>query len=226
MSAEKFNLFAFTGKMKVLHLSWMAFFITFMVWFNHAPLLVFMIEAFDMSSQQVKALMILNVALTIPARIVIGILVDDGIVIGENIYHHYYDLGKSKIRAAIDGTMEVIPPIVSAILTTIIAFSTFFFVDGRIGSFFGEVSTIVIDAKGYPQGKIEKIELREGKFYYSDLGAAKKIEGAVVAIEEEAEERAGGEERARKRDGRGRDRHLYFIQSVVWRQTGRQACLF
>jgi multidrug efflux pump subunit AcrB len=76
--------------------------------------------------------------------IVIGILVDDGIVIGENIYHHYYDKGKSKIRAAIDGTMEVIPPIISAILTTIIAFSTFFFVDGRIGSFFGEVSTIVI----------------------------------------------------------------------------------
>ena len=76
--------------------------------------------------------------------IVIGILVDDGIVIGENIYHHYYDLGKSKIKAAIDGTMEVIPPIVSAILTTIIAFSTFFFVDGNIGSFFSEVSTIVL----------------------------------------------------------------------------------
>ncbi len=76
--------------------------------------------------------------------IVIGILVDDAIVIGENIYHHYYDLGKSKINAAIDGTMEVIPPIVSAILTTVIAFSTFFFVDGRIGSFFGEVSTVVI----------------------------------------------------------------------------------
>lgn len=76
--------------------------------------------------------------------IVIGILVDDGIVIGENIYHHYYDLGKSKIQAAIDGTMEVVPPIISAILTTIIAFSTFFFVDGRIGTFFGEVSTIVL----------------------------------------------------------------------------------
>lgn len=76
--------------------------------------------------------------------IVIGILVDDGIVIGENIYHHYYDLGKSKFQAAIDGTIEVIPPILSAILTTIIAFSTFFFVDGRIGSFFGEVSTVVL----------------------------------------------------------------------------------
>jgi len=76
--------------------------------------------------------------------IVIGILVDDGIVIGENIYHHYYDKGKTRIRAAIDGTLEVIPPIVSAILTTIIAFSTFFFLDGRIGNFFGEISTVVI----------------------------------------------------------------------------------
>ncbi|MFK5958852.1 MAG: efflux RND transporter permease subunit [Lutibacter sp.] len=75
--------------------------------------------------------------------IVIGILVDDGIVIGENIYHHY-EKGKTPIQAAIDGTLEVIPPIVSAILTTIIAFSTFFFLDGRIGNFFSEVSLIVM----------------------------------------------------------------------------------
>ncbi len=75
--------------------------------------------------------------------IVIGILVDDGIVIAENIYHHY-EMGKSRIRAAIDGTMEVIPPIVSAILTTVLAFSTFLFLDGRIGDFFGEVSVVVI----------------------------------------------------------------------------------
>ena len=75
--------------------------------------------------------------------IVIGILVDDGIVIAENIYHHY-ELGKKPIRAAIDGTMEVIPPIISAILTTIVAFSTFFFLDGRIGNFFSEVSTVVM----------------------------------------------------------------------------------
>lgn len=76
--------------------------------------------------------------------IVVGILVDDGIVIGENIYQHYYDKGKPPIRAAIDGTLEVLPPIVSAILTTLIAFATFFFLNGRIGQFFGEVSTIVI----------------------------------------------------------------------------------
>ena len=75
--------------------------------------------------------------------IVIGILVDDGIVIGENIYQHY-EKGKSPIQAAIDGTLEVIPPIVSAILTTMIAFSTFYFLDGRMGDFFSEVSTVVI----------------------------------------------------------------------------------
>ncbi|OIQ30428.1 MAG: RND transporter [Bacteroidetes bacterium MedPE-SWsnd-G2] len=74
--------------------------------------------------------------------IVIGILVDDGIVIGENIYHHY-EKGKSPVRAAIDGTMEVMPPVISALLTTMIAFATFFFLDGRIGDFFKEVSTVV-----------------------------------------------------------------------------------
>ncbi|WP_025743047.1 efflux RND transporter permease subunit [Aquimarina pacifica] len=75
--------------------------------------------------------------------IVIGILVDDGIVIAENIYQHY-EKGKPPIQAAIDGTLEVIPPIVSAIITTILAFSTFLFLEGRIGNFFSEVSTIVI----------------------------------------------------------------------------------
>ena len=75
--------------------------------------------------------------------IVIGILVDDGIVIAENIYQHY-ERGKSPIQAAIDGTMEVIPPIVSAIITTLLAFSIFLFLDGQIGEFFGEVSVIVI----------------------------------------------------------------------------------
>ena len=75
--------------------------------------------------------------------IVIGILVDDGIVIGENIYHHY-EKGKSPVQAAIDGTLEVIPPIISAILTTMLAFSIFFFLEGGIGDFFKEVSTVVI----------------------------------------------------------------------------------
>ena len=75
--------------------------------------------------------------------IVVGILVDDGIVVGENIYQHY-EKGKSPIQAAIDGTMEVIPPVVSAIITTLLAFSLFLFLDSRIGEFFGEVSIIVM----------------------------------------------------------------------------------
>jgi multidrug efflux pump subunit AcrB len=75
--------------------------------------------------------------------IVIGILVDDGIVIAENIFHHH-EKGKGRIQAAIDGTMEVLPAITSAILTTLVAFSTFFFLDGRIGEFFSEVSLVVI----------------------------------------------------------------------------------
>lgn len=73
----KLNLFNFGDpKIKTLHITWFAFFLTFVVWFSHAPLLVFIKEAFDLSTAQVKALLILNVALTIPARIAIGILVD------------------------------------------------------------------------------------------------------------------------------------------------------
>jgi len=75
--------------------------------------------------------------------VVIGILVDDGIVIAENIYHHY-EKGKNPIRAAIDGTMEVLPAIISAVLTTIIAFSIFFYLDGRIGEYFSELGFVVI----------------------------------------------------------------------------------
>ena len=77
MSKAKLNLLDVSNpSIKTLHITWFAFFLTFMMWFSHAPMLVFIKEAFDLSSQQVKALMILNVAMTIPARIVIGILVD------------------------------------------------------------------------------------------------------------------------------------------------------
>jgi multidrug efflux pump subunit AcrB len=75
--------------------------------------------------------------------IVVGILVDDGIVIAENIFQHH-EMGKDRITAAIDGTMEVIPAVASSVLTTLVAFATFFFLDGRIGEFFGEVSIVVI----------------------------------------------------------------------------------
>ena len=77
MSADKLNLFNFSApRIRLLHLSWVAFFITFVVWFSHAPLMGHLREAFDLTTEQVKALLILNVALTIPARVIIGSLVD------------------------------------------------------------------------------------------------------------------------------------------------------
>ncbi len=75
--------------------------------------------------------------------IVLGILVDDAIVIAENIFHHY-EKGKSALRAAVDGTLEVITAVLSAVFTTIIAFSFFFMVDGRAGDFFSELAFVVI----------------------------------------------------------------------------------
>ena len=61
--------------------------------------------------------------------LVVGILVDDGIVIAENIYTHY-EKGKTARRAAIDGTMEVLTSVFSSVLTTIVAFSILLFVEG------------------------------------------------------------------------------------------------
>jgi multidrug efflux pump subunit AcrB len=75
--------------------------------------------------------------------VVIGILVDDGIVIAENIYQHY-ERGEKPMDAALNGTLEVLPAVFSAIITTVIAFSTFFFIDGRLGDFFQEMAIVVI----------------------------------------------------------------------------------
>lgn len=77
MSETKLNLLDFSNSsIKTLHTAWFAFFLTFVMWFSHAPMKPFIMAAFDMSNAQWKALLILNVALTIPARIVVGIMVD------------------------------------------------------------------------------------------------------------------------------------------------------
>ncbi|GLP99594.1 MFS transporter [Methylophaga thalassica] len=76
MSNNKLNLLSFKDNIRTLHLTWIAFFISFVVWFNHAPLLMAIRDTLGLDNQQIKTLLILNVALTIPARIVIGMLVD------------------------------------------------------------------------------------------------------------------------------------------------------
>ena len=64
------------NQQKVLHLTWFAFFLTFFAWFNLAPFNSTLILVLGFSEAQIKILMIANVALTIPARIFIGPLVD------------------------------------------------------------------------------------------------------------------------------------------------------
>lgn len=75
--------------------------------------------------------------------VVIGILVDDGIVIAENIYQKY-EKGDPPMKAALEGTMEVLPAVFSAILTTVIAFCSFFMIEGSLGDIFRELSIVVI----------------------------------------------------------------------------------
>jgi len=74
--------------------------------------------------------------------LVIGILVDDGIVFGENIYQHY-ERGESAVPAAVNGTLQVLPAVIASVLTTIVAFSTFFFLAGRLGEFMVEMAFVV-----------------------------------------------------------------------------------
>ena len=59
-----------------LHLTWVAFFLTFVAWFNMAPFNTTIMHALGLSSAEINVLMICNVALTIPARIIIGFWVD------------------------------------------------------------------------------------------------------------------------------------------------------
>ena len=76
MSASSFTLFSFQGKSKILHVNWLAFFISFVVWFNHAPLLLSIQNSLSISSRETEILLLLNVALTIPARVIVGMIVD------------------------------------------------------------------------------------------------------------------------------------------------------
>ena len=77
MSTHRLNLLDFSNpSIRTLHLTWFAFFLTFVMWFSLPPLKPLITASFNMTPQQWAALLTLNVALTIPARIVVGSLVD------------------------------------------------------------------------------------------------------------------------------------------------------
>ncbi|MBF9014701.1 MULTISPECIES: efflux RND transporter permease subunit [unclassified Oceanispirochaeta] len=75
---------------------------------------------------------------------IIGILVDDGIVIGESIYDHWHRLGKPRAQAAVDGTMDVLAPVLISIATTIVAFAPYFFIYGEMGKYTSQIGLVVI----------------------------------------------------------------------------------
>ena len=73
----------------------------------------------------------------------LGILVDDAIIVGENIYTHY-NRGKTPHAAVVDGLAEVGGPVVMAITTTVVAFLPLAFIVGIIGKFISIMPKAVI----------------------------------------------------------------------------------
>jgi multidrug efflux pump subunit AcrB len=76
----------------------------------------------------------LNLLSMLGALIALGMIVDEAIVVGENIYRHM-EMGKDKVQAAIDGTVEVFWPVMAASTTTILAFMPMLLIKGELGVF-------------------------------------------------------------------------------------------
>ena len=76
---------------------------------------------------------------------VLGLIVDDSIVIGENV-HRYIEQGEDPKRAAVVGTQEVLIPVTSTVLTNIWAFLALCFMTGIIGKYVREISIVAVIA--------------------------------------------------------------------------------
>jgi MFS transporter, NNP family, nitrate/nitrite transporter len=70
------GLLTFKGSYRILHLTWFAFFLTFVCWFNFAPFASTIGKELNLDESQIKTILICNLAITIPARIIIGALLD------------------------------------------------------------------------------------------------------------------------------------------------------
>ncbi len=75
--------------------------------------------------------------------VVLGIVVDDAIIVGENIYSHQERHGDT-LRGSIEGAQEIATPVIFAVLTTVAAFTPLMFVPGMMGKFFKVIPLIVI----------------------------------------------------------------------------------
>ncbi len=84
----------------------------------------------------------LNMITMFAFLISLGIVVDDAIVVGENIYHYHQD-GMPFLQAAIKGAREIAMPVTFSILTNIVAFMPLYFVPGVMGKFFRNIPMVV-----------------------------------------------------------------------------------
>ena len=76
MFLKEFVTKATQGRYKILHMTWFAFFLSFVVWFNFAPFATTIGQDFGLTKPQLGTIGLCNIALTVPARIIIGMLLD------------------------------------------------------------------------------------------------------------------------------------------------------
>lgn len=81
--------------------------------------------------------------------LVLGIVVDDAIIVGENIYSHQTRHGRKGLRGAISGAQEVAKPVVFAVLTTMIMFAPLLFLPGNEGKLMRVIPMVVIAILGF-----------------------------------------------------------------------------
>ena len=133
----------------------------------------------------------LNMLTLMGALIALGMLVDEAIVVAENIYRHI-EMGKSPREAAIDGSVEMFPAILTATLTTVFAFLPLLIMSGKMGMFMQVlpvmISILLISSlfeafyflplhskEFYSMGKLENIQKKKSWFWRFLIGSYKFI---------------------------------------------------
>lgn len=123
--------------------------------------------------------------------LVLGIVVDDAIVTGENVYRHMKTESSAE-AAAIKGTQEVATPVTFGILTTVVAFLPLAFIDGNRGAFFAQLPVVIIpvllfsliESKFVLPAHLKYVKLRSDKapnrFERFQQGFADGFERAVI----------------------------------------------
>jgi multidrug efflux pump subunit AcrB len=109
--------------------------------------------------------------------ITLGIVVDDAVIVGENIFHKMQE-GVPRMQAAIEGSREMIIPIIFAVTTNIVAFIPLLFVPGETGRFFAPLPAVVI--------AVFIVSLVEALFilpsHLSHGGASRDSRGPIAAL--------------------------------------------